>query len=165
MITKTALTEQLSESETTLARNIIACGGDFDLGATASGYAKGGLAALKSRVTRKPAFLAAIHIETQRSLQLAAPVAQQFIVDLVRNADAPAKLRLDAAKTLLDRAGHIAPRARALGEGQDKTLGEMTLDELKETQERLQAELASRAKPVNAQEAEATDTQAIDLVG
>jgi hypothetical protein len=160
-------TSDLSEMELALVRNMVSTpNAPFEHNALAAGYGKGAISSLKFRVTRKPAFIAALHLETARRVQQLAPGALETVQEIERGAIVwNAKVRLDAAKVILSIAGHIAPRARALGEGQDKTLGEMTLDELKETQERLQAELASRAKPVDAQQTGPIDTQPIDLMG
>lgn len=92
-------------------------------------------------------------------------MAMKVISDLAGNPNTPEKLRLEASKAILDRAGHIAPRARSLNDAGQKTLGEMSLDELKATQERLNSELAARAKPVNAQPVTLDSSQDIDLIG
>lgn len=43
----------------------------------------------------------------------------------------PPKFRLEAAKTLLDRGGHIAPKARDDSVRQEKGLNEMSTEELR----------------------------------
>jgi|WetSurMetagenome_2_1015567.scaffolds.fasta_scaffold491022_1 phage terminase small subunit len=131
-----------------------------------AGYSESYAHAEHNKVMRQPEVLAAIHLETARRIHALAPAALATI-DEVRSGviTEGAKVRLDAAKVLLDRAGHIAPRARALGDGTEKTLGEMSLDELKVEQERLQSEILARAKVVNAQPDDATSDQAIDLLG
>ena len=65
-----------------------------------------------------------------------------------------------AAKTLLDRAGHIAPRAND-NAGQDRPLNEMTRAELHALLARLESELASCAKPVAGNEG-ASDAELLD---
>jgi hypothetical protein len=115
---------------------------------------------------RKPHILAAIYVETARRLRAAAPRALQTVEAIESGEiDGPgAKVRLDAAKDILARSGFVAPRAPIAGSGSEKTLAEMSLDELKRTQDRLQAELAARAKPVNAQVTPAPSDDVIDLL-
>lgn len=86
-------------------------------------------------------------------------------MELLQDTATSDKIRADIAFKILDRAGHIAPRARAAGDGADKTLGEMSLDELKATQDRLQSEILARAKPVNAQSGAIVEGEAADLLG
>ena len=139
--------------------------GDLCAAALASGYAPEFASKASSWVTRHPQLLAALHLETARRLATAAPAALQT-VEQIRKGEIKdnAKVRLDAAKVVLALAGHIAPRARALDDGQAKTLGEMSLEELKATQDRLNNELASRAKAVNAHPQTIDQTQADDLL-
>lgn len=131
-----------------------------------AGYAESSAEQGHRTVMRQPEVLAAIHLETARRIHELAPAALSTINE-IRNGTISegAKVRMEAAKIILDRAGHIAPRAAALGSEGEKTLGEMSLDDLKREQERLQAEILARARPVNAQHDDATDNQAIDLIG
>jgi hypothetical protein len=57
-------------------------------------------------------------------------------------------IRLGAAKTLLDRAGYIAPKAKDESVDRAKALNEMTTEELRAAADRLDAEIANRAKHV-----------------
>lgn len=156
------LTDQQSE----FVRHFVAAGnGDYEAAALASGYAPSVARSAKNWVTRQPKVLAAIHLEVAKRLQEGAPIALKVLIDIAKDGAAAAKLRLEASKAILDRAGHIAPRARALGDAGEKTLGEMSLDELKATQDRLQNEILARAKPVNAQSPTLNNTQPDDLLG
>jgi phage terminase small subunit len=156
---------QLSNQEAELVRNFIASD-DWEQSALAAGYAESTAKMAKYWATQRPAILVAIHLETARRVQTEAPAAVDTIVKIRKGEITEgAKVRLDAAKAVLDRAGHIAPRARALGDAGEKTLGEMSLDELKATQERLNSELAARAKTVSAPPGPIIDSQAIDLIG
>jgi hypothetical protein len=75
------------------------------------GYSTSNTSAQASELLRIPAVLAAIHNEVRRLLVADAPVARAVIMRMVKDEKTPPKIRLDGAKTLLDRAGHIAPRA------------------------------------------------------
>lgn len=155
----------LNDMQAALVREIVTAGdGDWEAAALRAGYAPATAKNAKSSVTRTPKLLAAVHLEVARRLQEGAPIALKVLVDLAKDEKAPAKLRLEASKAILDRAGHIAPRARALGDAGQKTLGEMSLDELKETQARLNSELAARAKPVNAQPGTVIEHEPDDLL-
>jgi phage terminase small subunit len=157
---------QLSEKQAAFVQAFVDQGsGDYIAAAKAAGYTPSVAKTSHYRVTRSPQLLAAIHLEVSRRLQEGAPIALKVLTDLAGSAKTPEKIRLDAAKAILDRAGHIAPRARSLGDAGEKTLGEMSLDELKATQERLNSELAARAKTVSAPSGPIIDSQAIDLIG
>lgn len=155
----------LSEKERALAK-ATSNGVSFEEAALTLGYKPEGISELKSTVTRKPEWIAVLHIETARRVVSLAPSALETI-DQVKKGEIKegAKVRLDAAKIILDRAGIIPPRAKPHSDGSEKTLGEMSLDELKSTQERLEREIESRARQVKAQELPASDDQASDLLG
>lgn len=155
----------LTEQERALVCGLV-CGLDFEPAARAAGYAESGIPSLKSRVTRKPEFQAALHVEMARRLNELAPDALETVRQVKKGLITEgAKVRLDAAKIILDRAGYIAPRARIQGDGTEKTLGEMSIEELKATQDRLQQEIEARAKTVKAQELPPSTDQASDLLG
>lgn len=74
---------------------------------------------------------AAIHAEQARFINgdlanLAVSVLHQILSDPKANG----KLRLDAAKTVLDRAGHVAPKAIEQAQEGRKSLAEMSFEEL-----------------------------------
>lgn len=159
-------TLDLNEMQADFVRAYVTQGrGDYVAAALEAGYSESVAKRTQYWVTRSPQILAAIHLEVAKRLQDAAPIALKVLTDLAKDDKTPQKLRLEASKAILDRAGHIAPRARALGDAGQKTLGEMSLDELKATQERLNSELAARAKPVNAPPVTLDSTQDIDLIG
>jgi hypothetical protein len=116
------------------------------------------------RASQSPAMLAAVHVEIGRRLVAGAPLALKVLQDICRDEQSPAKLRLEAAKTLLDRAGHIAPKARDTGDGSTKQTHEMSLDELRDRRAALEREIQARATPVNAPLDAHDDVQAIDLL-
>jgi hypothetical protein len=69
---------------------------------------------------------------------------------------------VDAAKTLLDRAGHIAPRAIVDKATHELSLHELSLGDLRQLAEKLEGEIAGRAKDISDAPAE---TQAIEESG
>ena len=139
--------------------------GDWKESCAACGkYAIKELNSVAERASQSPAMLAAVHVEIGRRLIAGAPIALKVLQDICQDAAAPQKLRLEAAKTLLDRAGHIAPKARDNGDGAAKQAHEMSLEELRNTRQALEREIEARAKPLNAPVLERNDTQAIDLL-
>lgn len=130
--------------------DVLLATGDEATAMAEAGYVGGEFASVAARVTRSPELLAAIQMAVGRRLIEGAPIALKVLQDMVKDTGTPGKLRLDAAKTLLDRAGHVAPRAKQADSGAGKALNEMSIDELREQHDRLEAEIANRAKPVNA---------------
>ena len=71
-----------------------------------------------------------------------APAAVEVLANLMDDENASPKIRLEAAKAILDRAGFVppkAPEAPAVGE---KALHEMSRDELAARVHQLQSEIA-----------------------
>jgi hypothetical protein len=101
------------------------------------------------RLLRIPHVLAAVNAAVQIALAEDATLARNLLRRYVKDESMHPKIRLDAAKTLLDRAGHIAPKAREAGGGHDKPLHEMSIDELRALVDRYEAELGGRAKLVS----------------
>lgn len=108
-----------------------------------SGYARNGYIAL----LRSPAVLAALELELRRVLhgQLV-PLAFQVIENILKNPEASERVRLDAARMVLDRGG-FAPLKQ-----QDSTSERepeaMSTSELHALIAQLERELGDRAKPV-----------------
>lgn len=97
-----------------------------------------------------------------------APAAYSLLKEAVTSKDDakwPPKLRLEAAKTLLDRAGFIAPKAPE-APGGAKPLQQMDQGELAEQLRRVQAELSNRATViVDAPNKAGASPQDTDLAG
>lgn len=101
------------------------------------------------RLVRTPAVIAAIHAHLGAKLRTeAAPAAFNLLLRVIQDEKAPLKLRVDASKTILDRAGHIAPKAAEPDRAGDKPMSEMSAEELRAFVSRAQSELANRARPV-----------------
>jgi hypothetical protein len=103
------------------------------------------------RLLRIPHVLAAVNAAVQIALAEDAPLARNLLRQYVKDESINPKIRLDAARTLLDRAGHIAPKAKDPSAGHDKPLHEMSLEELRALVDRYEAELTGRAKLVSAE--------------
>jgi hypothetical protein len=112
---------------------------------------------------RAPHVLAAIHTEVRRKLVAGAPIALSVIERLVKDEATPPKIRLDAAKTLLDRAGHIAPRAIVDKGTHELVLNELSIGELRQLADKLESELAGRAKDVSGASDDPAGTQSTGI--
>jgi phage terminase small subunit len=78
------------------------------------------------------------HVQAEIARQLgrrlaneAAPVAYSVLVKILRDENAASRVRVDAAKTLLDRAGFVPPRAPDPPGTTGKQLNEMSREELR----------------------------------
>jgi phage terminase small subunit len=65
-----------------------------------------------------------------RLLTEGAPIAYALLAEVVRDKAVSARVRVDAAKTILDRGGFVPPKAAEPG-GMEKTVTEMSRDELR----------------------------------
>ena len=122
--------------------------GDAAAAVVSAGYDTKTPASVGAKLLRTPHVIAALQQELRRQLVAAAPMALSVIVAILRNEALNPKVRLDAAKTLLDRAGHIAPRAEAPETGLPQNLHEMSLTELRELASKLRGERFGQAKTV-----------------
>jgi len=115
-----------------------------------AGYANDG-SIVASGLMRNPRVLAAIHFETARRISALAPVAVGVLETIAKDETAPKGVRVDAAKTLLDRAGHLPPKIA--GDGRSgRTPAEMSTDELRALADELQRTIEDRAKLVRPQD-------------
>lgn len=139
--------------------------GDATKSARLAGYSENTIAHLGRAILGSPAVVACLHAEVSRALVSDAAMARHVIATLAADTTISPKVRLDAAKTLLDRAGHVAPKARDAQNATDLPLNEMTVDELKTLAATLEAEIAGRAKTVSSADAAPIDDAAVDLIG
>jgi phage terminase small subunit len=124
-----------------------------------AGYAREYASQSAYQLLRSPNVLATLRFEMARRVTSLAPLGLSVIEALVRDTATPAKIRLDGAKTLLDRAGWIAPRATIDKTGADISLHEMTVSDLRSLADKLESELATRATSANNTQG---DSEAID---
>ena len=111
---------------------------------------------------QQPAILATIQIAVARHLAVGAGAAVRVLQTFLVDETVDKRLRVVCAKTLLDRAGHIAPKAVAAGQGGEIPLNEMSMTDLRALADKLEGELATRAKPVSSANAAPDKPQAID---
>jgi len=76
-------------------------------------------------------------------LAMMAPAAVGVLASLMDDEDASPKIRLDAAKTILDRAGFVPPKASDAPTVGERALHEMTRDELAARVHQLQNEIGA----------------------
>lgn len=86
----------------------------------------------------------AVRIKTEGAI-----IAQNVLIEIARDRDAAKGARVDAAKTLLDRAGHIAPRAEAQTK-EGRALADYSIDELRSLVSQLERDRGDQARTVNA---------------
>jgi hypothetical protein len=151
----------LNQRQTEFVRHFVA-GSSPDDAAAAAGYGSYGAG---RAVLRSAAVVAAVDQELRQLLAAeAAPLALSFLMEVVTNHAGKygERVRVDAAKTLLDRAGYQAPKHQE-APGSAKDPHQMGTAELHDLVMKLEGELASRAKviePVACQ----TDSQLADLI-
>lgn len=105
----------------------------------------------------------AIEHVTRAQFADAVPLAKAFIINLVKDERADRKLRLEAAKDLLNRGGYTSKDMRDAAAAV-KDLHEMTREELLATLDGTEAELANRAKAIEAAPTiDASSHQVIDM--
>ena len=139
-------TRQLTAMQEAFVERLIECG-DASTAAQLAGFSKPSSDAW--RLLRIPDVRAAVNAAMKTALAQDAPLARGLLRRYVHDEAMHPKIRLDAAKTLLDRSGYIAPKAKDDGvDGRTKALSEMSVEELRAMVDRLETEVANRAKHV-----------------
>jgi hypothetical protein len=92
------------------------------------------------------------------------PLAISTLFTILKDEAAPARVRVDAAKTVLDRAGIAAARPAAPEKASEKALSEMSPNELRALISRLENEVAERAAPVLATDSGGDGAEPIDIL-
>lgn len=100
--------------------------------------------------------------ESQRAIDSLAPAAIAALGDILSTGND--KARLEAAKTILDRAG-LSARPRAAEKQAAKDLSALTLEEIEALLHQAEAKRAAVAKPVNASELARKEQQLADMIG
>lgn len=156
-------TRQLTDMQAAFVRHLADCG-DPGTAAAKAGSNRYEPSKTAAEMLRVPHVLAALQIEVRRKLAAGAPMALKVITDLACDTTLSPKVRLDAAKILLERAGHVAPRAAA-EKPADQPLHEMSTDQLRELAGRLEDEIAGRAKDVSSAIPAPQPANDIDIIG
>ena len=96
----------------------------------------------RASVAITPAMQAHLRQLMVDKLATMAPAVVNVLSGLMDDVDASPKIRLDAAKTILDRAGFVPPKAPDAPSVGEKSLHEMNGSELAERVRQLQGEIA-----------------------
>lgn len=113
--------------------------------------------------------IGAEHARLHAEIVAAAPLALATVLALLTDERVSAfgtpivsaKVKSDIAFKILDRAGHVAPRALE-AKGADIPLNEMSIADLRDLASQLGAEIAERARPVNAPNTPPPASEAVD---
>lgn len=121
--------------------------GNAAASARLAGYSENSAKELGRRLVDLPHVQAAIREANQQ--QISGQMATKAIALLgrvIEDESVPMKTRVDAARTILDRAGYSALPPAAPKRLTDKTMSEMTADELRETMRLARAEMDKAAQ-------------------
>lgn len=162
----------LTDMQRAFVRAYVRNGGNAKAAADEAGYSQSHARAWE--LTTNPRVMDAIRVEQSRVITgELATLAVGVVRDILNDKELSPKVRLDAAKTVLDRAGHIAPKAEAPQDPASvRDLNQMDRDQLEAFIERAQRAIADQAKPVIDGQAShdesangaPSDSQAIDIV-
>jgi phage terminase small subunit len=111
---------------------------------------------------RNPVILTAIRVEVSRFLSTAAPGAARVLDKLAHDEAVPPAVRRNCARDLIGLAGWVPPKAEGAESAIEKPLTERTTAELHDLVAKLEGELAGRATPVNAQNAQDDEAKPLD---
>jgi phage terminase small subunit len=122
---------KLNDQQAIFIHEYVCGGGNASKAAREAGYSEKSAGQYAHELLQKPHIQAAIHAEQARQIggELAS-MAVGVIRNILKDTSAANSVRLDAAKTALHIAGHVAPKAAEPPENKDKALSDMTADEL-----------------------------------
>jgi phage terminase small subunit len=121
----------LTDQQADFAVNFVANGGNGAEAARDAGYAEANARSAAYKLVRMPHVQDAIRKEQRRQLGgEMATKALSVLKGILDDDEAPYGAKVDAARTILDRAGLIAPKSRGDGEGDEKEIDQMTMAEL-----------------------------------
>lgn len=135
--------------------------GDRIAAVRAAGY-RGDENVVAWRQFHTPTVMAALRYHTALRLQEGAPAALKVVWELMMDRETPRGIRLDAAKTWLDRSGHGAVRSDEKDSGGNEPLNEMSIDELRRMVDDLERRRGDQAVQILASPAHADEIEAID---
>jgi phage terminase small subunit len=160
-----ALDLAISKEFTPMQREFIeqvSRGVDPETAALAAGYTSESSKRVTYDMLRQPQILAAVQIAVARKLAIAAPIALKVLHDFAGDKTVDPRLRVVCARDILNRAGHIAPKAVAQVSNAAKPLNEMSMTELRELADKLEDELSGRAKDVSSATTAPVKPQALE---
>jgi phage terminase small subunit len=123
-------TQELTEMQAAFAMAFVTNGGNGTQAAIEAGYSKDSARQQAHALVSKPHVQKAIQAEQRRTLARLANKSIVVLEGFLDDANAPAGVRLDAAKTILDRAGLTSKAAEAEDALTGKRLNEMSIEEL-----------------------------------
>lgn len=140
-------------------------GHTYEHAASLAGYSRPSESAVNLRAN--PRVAGRLDEAIRQQLLETAPRALTVMRQIMLDESVAPKTRLDAAKTLMDRAGYVAPRGHVDGASAgQQSLGDMTPDQIHDQIQRLERELGNRAKTIDSTPATpAEDNQAVDISG
>jgi hypothetical protein len=150
---------ELSERQAEFVRAFVATG-DAHLAGLSAGYAPSTARNAGSQLLESATVIMAIVEAARLRLARGAPIALNTVEHLMKNA-ASERVRLEASKAWLDRAGLVAPRPPDERNSIEPPLHEMTIEELQAKVMQMDSEIAKRAKDITPP---ASDPAA-DLIG
>jgi hypothetical protein len=156
---------ELSRTLTTSQRafvNEIAAGSDQSTAVIKSGYKSDSPATEAWRLLQQPHIVVAIQMAVARRLAIGSGLALRVLQDFAVDESVDKRLRVVCAKTLLDRAGHIAPKAAPGGAAGDVPLNELSMGDLRALADKLEGEIAGRAKEVSSAKLAPARPQTLD---
>ncbi len=157
----TALATTLTTQERAFVRGLIA-GRDKNDAARDAGYGPNHIEQIVWTLLQRPQILVAVQMGVARALALGSGVALRVLREVLEDDTVDKRLRVVCAKTLLDRAGHIAPKAAAPGAAGDVPLNEMSMGDLRALADKLEGEIAGRAKEVSSAKPAPVRQQTLD---
>lgn len=138
--------------------------GDPKLAVKHSGY-RGDPSDVAPDLMRSPKIVAAIQAEVSLRIRTeGASVAHNVLMEIAGDKTAPKGARVDAAKALLDRAGHIAPRPEAAKPGEGRALSDYSIEELRGLVSQLERTRGDQAKDVSPAVLARHDTQLDEML-
>jgi hypothetical protein len=111
---------------------------------------------------QQPAIIATVQMGVARRLAIGSGAALRVLQEFTVDETLDKRLRFACAKTLLDRAGHIAPKAIAASTGASVPLNEMSMSDLRTLADKLEGEIAGRAKDVSSAKPAPSKAQTIE---
>lgn len=127
------LLAKVNEQQMLFVRAFVGNGGDKEAAAKAAGYSDTAARSYAYELLAKPHVRAAVFAEQQRVIQTdGASTALAFLLSVVADKGAATGARVDAAKFIINLAGHVAPKAPEAAEGRERELADLTVEELEQ---------------------------------
>lgn len=147
----------LTDRQTAYVKAYVRNGGNADGAAREAGYANPHCSGWQ--VLQLPHVREAIHDEQSRKLRGLASLALGTLEDILRDEDAPLRVKADVAIKVLDRAGHVAPKpAEVVENPEKKPMSEWSVEELEDFIRRGQAAMDSSKAAIVDGVCESVDT-------